>query len=380
MKEGSPITITAENVDSISQLSAEFGFDSIAADCANFHRPAKIVSSPSDDILTQLLSLEERLSRQETLVEVLRSDVERIQGQPFPADLTLLRSHLESDELPLFRSEIQSLRQDLNYLSANSSLLYQRIVFLEENQLPVHVPSHESLQLRRHTVDFSQFQRTAEIGPCFIGKVYQSVDPRDSRKVAVMSIDQALDDERLTFFKRAVSILAEFNHPTITRLRGYAPYVPSHETVTGGLVTDFMEYRDIDYMVQEEQRGSSPPLWDDTAKLIVLYGTAVGMRMLHAHNVIHRNLNANSIFLDGNLEPHIGNFFHAKSFDPSDPLNQSRSCGSYLFMAPEILRDGNFGMPADIFAFSILAYYVVTRIAPFDDQIRLNPEIGRAHV
>lgn len=41
--------------------------------------------------------------------------------------------------------------------------------------------------------------------------------------------------------------------------------------------------------------------WNDTKKLINIYGIASGMAYLHSNNVIHRNLSPESIFLDDYL-------------------------------------------------------------------------------
>jgi serine/threonine protein kinase len=122
-------------------------------------------------------------------------------------------------------------------------------------------------------------------------------------------------------------------------------------------------------MINRERDENAPVEWDDTQKLIVLYGTAVALKLLHSHNVIHRNLNPKAVLLDDDLEPKLGSFAFAKYFDPEQPLKQSMHGGTPLFMAPEILKGEDFGISGDVFAFGILIYFAVAKLICFDDSV-----------
>jgi serine/threonine protein kinase len=159
---------------------------------------------------------------------------------------------------------------------------------------------------------------------------------------------------------------AAFNHPTLVRLWGYAPYSCTDGVLSGGYIIDYSsENGYLNDMIQKERRETAPREWDDTARLIVLYGTAVGMMIMHSHNAIHRNLNPFVIGLDNNLEPKIGGFAYSKFLDPDDPRIHSMHGGTPIFMAPEISKGGEYGIEVDVFAFGILVYRAVTRQAPF---------------
>jgi serine/threonine protein kinase len=109
------------------------------------------------------------------------------------------------------------------------------------------------------------------------------------------------------------------------------------------------------------------PTWDDTRKFVVIYGTAVGMKILHAHNVIHRNLKPNNVLLDANFEPRICRFGYSKFFDPDSPLNQSTWSGTLIFIAPGAGQHGDLvcGIPVDVYSFGMLVYVVTVSPSPF---------------
>lgn len=57
-----------------------------------------------------------------------------------------------------------------------------------------------------------------------------------------------------------------------------------------------------------EQKGQAPKDWDDTKKLINIYGIALSMKYLHHHKILHRNLKPENILLDENLYPKLAIF------------------------------------------------------------------------
>ena len=62
-----------------------------------------------------------------------------------------------------------------------------------------------------------------------------------------------------------------------------------------------------------------------------------GVEAIHAHNIIHRDLKCENIFLkkkkSGMLECKIGDFGFAKVVEDTTQTN----CGTTLYMAPEVL-------------------------------------------
>jgi serine/threonine protein kinase len=78
-----------------------------------------------------------------------------------------------------------------------------------------------------------------------------------------------------------------------------------------------------------------------TSQFIVLYGTAVGMKVIHSRRIIHRDLKPDNVMLDDTFEPRIADFGFAMSVKSGQSGNQSFFGGTLHFMAPEIHEAGS---------------------------------------
>jgi serine/threonine protein kinase len=105
-----------------------------------------------------------------------------------------------------------------------------------------------------------------------------------------------LDESAKRMFYREVEILALIDHPTLLGFRGLGG---------GSLQT----------LLNSQRRGQAPSLWNDTQRMINLFGIADGMMILHCQKIIHRDLKPENVILTDNLEPKISEFGFSKFFE-----------------------------------------------------------------
>jgi mitogen-activated protein kinase kinase kinase 11 len=106
----------------------------------------------------------------------------------------------------------------------------------------------------------------------------------------------------------------------------------------------------------------------NTAKMIWIYGIAFGMNLLHWRRIMHRNLKPANVMLDAHMHPRICDFALSKDLTGLNSMNQTGMIGTTGFMAPEVLQDTNISWPADVFAFGMTVWAIITEQVPFADH------------
>ena len=113
-----------------------------------------------------------------------------------------------------------------------------------------------------------------------------------------------------------------------------------------------------------------------THALHVLRETAKALAYMHDANYLHLDVKAENVLVDTTHEGQIP-VVKLTDFDLSRRFNGGRfrmRCGTASHMAPEQLRRGTVTFANDIFAYGVMAYYLVTRKMPFSafslDEVR----------
>jgi hypothetical protein len=138
------------------------------------------------------------------------------------------------------------------------------------------------------------------------------------------------------------------------------------------------------YLVMEYMPGgslaavlASPKNWKDLAwykngRKIVL-DIIRGITYLHSKNIIHRNINSKSIFLDENLtSAKIGNVGLSRFSDGS--IQKFTIIESnHVYTAPEILTSQAYGQSSDVYSFGVVLREFLTLNSPTTKGPNRNP-------
>ncbi|KAK8892324.1 hypothetical protein M9Y10_029550 [Tritrichomonas musculus] len=167
--------------------------------------------------------------------------------------------------------------------------------------------------------------------------------------------------EEIINFYQKVDIISKLNHPAIIKFIGYSPFdfkghpkpVILEEAITGTL---FLEI--------EDSNPNSP--WNDTAKLIYIYGIAAGMEYLHSHDIIHRDLKPENIYHNDDMFPKISGFDISKIIDKTKNTEYKEKIkGTPAYIAPEIYNKCEYSKSSDVYAFSLIMYEILTGHRPY---------------
>ena len=206
----------------------------------------------------------------------------------------------------------------------------------------------------------SHYRVIEQIGAGGMGVVYLAEDVRLQRKVALKFISpesagDAVAQKRLLREAQAASAL---DHPNIATV---------HE------VGDFqdqlfiaMAYYSGETLKQRIERGQISI--DEIAS--IAGRIAEGLAAAHQHDVTHRDLKPANVFLTADGQVKILDFGLAKVDEPNAKTttgltNQGTTVGTLSYMAPEQARNHNVDRRADIWAFGVILYEMLTGRLPF---------------
>ncbi|GJN11522.1 hypothetical protein PR202_ga29721 [Eleusine coracana subsp. coracana] len=103
---------------------------------------------------------------------------------------------------------------------------------------------------------------------------------------------------------------------------------------------------------------------DWNQKYNIILGIAKGILYLHEDSsirIVHRDLKANNILLDENMNPKIADFGLARLLGGDHTETKTTSvAGTYGYMAPEYALSGNVSPKIDVFSYGILVLEIIT--------------------
>jgi serine/threonine-protein kinase len=213
----------------------------------------------------------------------------------------------------------------------------------------------------------SHYRITAAIGAGGMGEVYRATDTKLGRDVAikVLPAEVAKDPERLARFRREAQVLASVNHPNIGAIYGL-----EEAGDTPVLVLELVEGEDLK---QRLERGAIPV---DEA-LEIAEQIAEALEEAHEKGIIHRDLKPANVKLAPDGKVKVLDFGLAKAFaveaasGSAPDLSQSPTLantgtaaglilGTAAYMSPEQARGKPVDKRADIWAFGVLLWEMLT--------------------
>ena len=169
---------------------------------------------------------------------------------------------------------------------------------------------------------------------------------------------------------REIRILIQIQHPTIIQFRGFS-YTDFENKKNITIFMDYMKNGSLADLIAKEANGLCKSDYDNTKRQIILIGIARGMMILHSRHVIHRDLKPENVLIGIDYHPRITDFGLSKFYDPHNSMSQSMSdSGTAQYMAPEVILSNHFNTKADVYAFGILMYELVTSERAYSDLLK----------
>lgn len=210
-------------------------------------------------------------------------------------------------------------------------------------------------------------KKKEKIGGDTYGEVFKVIDKNTNEQYAAKI---SLYEENLDL-TREINNLAAIDHPSILKFIGYSP-VNFYGEPKPVIITEFLPNNSLHRVLEDERKGLADQNWDDTKKLIIIYGIASGMQFLHKNNIIHRDLKPSNILLDDDLYPKIADFGFSKKLHQnleSLSLKSNEMKGTPAYMAPEIFNSTKYSFATDVYAFGVMVNEILTSEPPYPKNI-----------
>jgi len=217
------------------------------------------------------------------------------------------------------------------------------------------------------------YEIAGPLGVGGMGEVYRARDSRLNRDVAIKVLPAAFasDTERLARFTREAQSLAALNHPNIATIYGVEE--------SSGVRALVMELVDGEDLSTRLARGAVPL----EEALPIARQIADALEAAHEQGIVHRDLKPANIKIrpDGTVK--VLDFGLAKAMDPAgassaDALNSPTLTalgtragvilGTAAYMAPEQAKGKTVDRRADIWAFGVVLYEMLTGTRLFDGE------------
>uniref|UniRef100_A0A7N0T2Y1 Protein kinase domain-containing protein n=2 Tax=Kalanchoe fedtschenkoi TaxID=63787 RepID=A0A7N0T2Y1_KALFE len=213
----------------------------------------------------------------------------------------------------------------------------------------VRLFSYSSLRLATKS-----FHPSNRIGGGGFGVVYKGV-LRDGTQVAVKCLS-AESKQGTSEFLTEINMISIIEHPNLVQLTGCC--VEGQHRI---LVYEYLENNSLAVALLASKGDKIEFDWPRRAAICL--GTARGLCFLHEEAeppIVHRDIKASNILLDGSLNPKIGDFGLAKLFPDNVTHVSTRVAGTVGYLAPEYALLAQLTKKADVYSFGVLMLEIVS--------------------
>ena len=217
------------------------------------------------------------------------------------------------------------------------------------------------------------YQLVRKLGQGGMGAVYEAVQTKLDRKVALKVLAQKLtsDSTFLERFQREAKAAAALNHPNIVQVYDIGEDRGIHffamELVDGESVQDRLK-----------REGKLPLDWS----LHIVRSVAEALRFAGEHQIIHRDIKPDNIMLTKGGHVKLADLGLAKKLggDTVGVTQTGAGMGTPYYMAPEQAEDArSVDHRADIYSLGITLLHLLTGKRPFEGESAYNIIIGHVN-
>ncbi|MFS7966615.1 putative protein kinase RLK-Pelle-DLSV family [Helianthus anomalus] len=157
-------------------------------------------------------------------------------------------------------------------------------------------------------------------------------------------------------FKNEVTFATKLQHVNLVKLLGF--YTEKEENM---LIYEYMPNKSLDFYLFDPRRRLMLN-WEKWVEIIE--GIIRGLLYLQEYSrltIVHRDLKASNILLDGNMKPKISDFGIAKSFQNNESIaSTDHIVGTYGCDPPEYVKERVYSRKYDVYSSGVLLLQIIS--------------------
>lgn len=202
-------------------------------------------------------------------------------------------------------------------------------------------------------------QKQQLLGSGAFADVFLGINKINNKKYAI----KVLDKEKMTsnnikpsFIKKEMDIHSQISHPYIISLRCL-----KETSCNFQIVMDLAKNGTLYSKLKKMNNGFS----EETA-FKYFTQTCSAIYFLHKNGLCHRDIKPENLLLDENNNIKLCDFSWCNKIDRKKPFNDF--CGTYEYMAPEIIRKDFYDEKVDVWALGVLLFELLHGKSPYAPQ------------
>ena len=229
----------------------------------------------------------------------------------------------------------------------------------DEKEL-LNIKEIESLNIKE--IDLKEYKKIRDLGSGGFSKVFLIKNIKTGKEYAAKQYYINSKDSKDDFI-RELTIHSELDHPLITKIIGYS-LTDFNQIQSMIIIMEYVKNGTLERILKAERNKITIDEWNETTKLINLYGIASAISYLHQHNILHLDIKPFNILIDDFIFPKICDF----SISIKIGYNiLEKVVGTVPYIAPEVLNRSTYTYKSDVYSFGILLYIMKYKKVPFDN-------------